>query len=265
MQSVWRPGSRAARFKHHEPPPARLGPSRAAISDAQQQLDLNAFAGPLETPVLGGAAAKRSGVSFADVPETPAAGPASTSQLVSDILLHRNPPLTCLAAGAGALLLAAAWVLLHGAHGLTLLTGACSCLVLRSRVWCTGDRYAKGLPWSAGGGRARSEGDVAGRIPKKKSIAPPLAACLSVATWQQLLPPATPPGQHKRSHSAASVVECTSPFRWRACALNWHRCAASLPPCSAVLCTSGRPGPQLPALPHQQAGVPRRLAVLNRC
>ena len=106
-----------------------LGPRRAAISDAQQQLDLNAFAGPLETPVLGGAAAKRSGVSFADVPETPAGGPASTSQLVSDILLHRNPPLTCLAAGAGALLLAAAWVLLHGAHGLTLLTGACCCLV----------------------------------------------------------------------------------------------------------------------------------------
>lgn len=76
--------------------------------------------------MLGGAAAKRSGVSFADVPETPAAGPASTSQLVSDILLHRNPPLTCLAAGAGALLLATAWVLLHGAHGLTLLTGACA-------------------------------------------------------------------------------------------------------------------------------------------
>lgn len=79
----------------------------------------------METPVLGAAAAKRSGVSFAGVPETPAAGAASTSQLAADILLHRNPALTGLAAVVGALLLAAAWVLLHGAHGLTLLTGAC--------------------------------------------------------------------------------------------------------------------------------------------
>ena len=115
------PRSSPAEAPSLAPPP----PRRSAISDAQQQLDLNAFAGSMETPVLGGAAAKRSGVSFAGVPETPAAGAASTSQLASDILLHRNPALTGLAAVVGALLLAAAWVLLHGAHGLTLLTGAC--------------------------------------------------------------------------------------------------------------------------------------------
>lgn len=143
---------------------------RSAISDAQQQLDLNAFAGSMETPVLGGAAAKRSGVSFAGVPETPAAGAASTSQLASDILLHRNPALTGLAAVVGALLLAAAWVLLHGAHGLTLLTAVCYALLadlalnflrsLISKQWQEAGGWA-GSDWAAAAAQRASDGVAA--------------------------------------------------------------------------------------------------------
>lgn len=75
-------------------------------------------------PTAGGA--KRSGVSFAGVPETPLADARPASELASDILLYKNPVLSYLAAGAGALALGAAWFALRGAHGLTLLTGGCA-------------------------------------------------------------------------------------------------------------------------------------------
>lgn len=75
---------------------------------------------------MGGAAARRAGgVAFAGVPETPDAGAAqSAAELATDILLYRNPPLTYVVGGLGAVLLAAAVFAAHGAHGLTLLTGA---------------------------------------------------------------------------------------------------------------------------------------------
>lgn len=66
--------------------------------------------------------AKRAGVAFVGVPETPA--PERTgSQLAADLLLYTNPPLTYAAAAVGAAALAGAWFALRGAHGLTLLTG----------------------------------------------------------------------------------------------------------------------------------------------
>ena len=76
--------------------------------------------------MLGGGA-KRAGVSFAGLPETPApgaGGEGASTQLVEDILLYRNPPLTYVAAGAGVTALGVAWFALRGAHGLTFLTGA---------------------------------------------------------------------------------------------------------------------------------------------
>lgn len=80
----------------------------------------------METPVVG---AKRhgGGVAFA-VPETPEAtpGPRSAGQLASEVLLYRNPALTYAAALVGAVMLGATWFALRGAHGLTLLTGACT-------------------------------------------------------------------------------------------------------------------------------------------
>lgn len=68
-------------------------------------------------------AAKRGGVAFAGIPETPAPN-KSGAELAADILLYKNPPLTYLAAGAGAVALAAVLFAAHGAHGVTLLTGA---------------------------------------------------------------------------------------------------------------------------------------------
>ena len=66
------------------------------------------------------------GVAFVGVPDSPA--PAATSrsggQVVADVLLYTNPPLTYLVAGAGVVLLAAGFYCLRGAHNLTFLTGA---------------------------------------------------------------------------------------------------------------------------------------------
>lgn len=99
---------------------------RVAIADAQFDLSLNALAGsPLETPVMPGAAKRAGGgVTFADAPETPAGpqAPRTSGQVVSDILLYTNPPLTYVAAAAGALVLAGAWFATRGGHGVTLLT-----------------------------------------------------------------------------------------------------------------------------------------------
>lgn len=101
---------------------------RSAISDAQQELSLNAYAGsPLDTPVAA-VGTKRAGavggVTFAGVPETPVAA-GHGGDLLRDILLYTNPPFTYLAAAAGVLALALAWFVLRGAHGVTLLSGGC--------------------------------------------------------------------------------------------------------------------------------------------
>lgn len=72
----------------------------------------------------GGGAAKRAGAVAFAVPDTPVEGePRTASEVVSDVLLYHNPPLTYLVAAAGVLALAAAWFALRGAHGLTVLTG----------------------------------------------------------------------------------------------------------------------------------------------
>ena len=68
------------------------------------------------------------GVAFVGVPDSPAPAAAATSrsggQVVADVLLDTNPPLTYLVAGAGVVLLAAVLYCLRGAHNLTFLTGA---------------------------------------------------------------------------------------------------------------------------------------------
>ena len=71
-------------------------------------------------------AARRPGVSFAATPadaDAPGGGTA-TGQVLTDILLYTNPPLTYLAAGTGLAVLGGTHYALRGAHGLTLLTGA---------------------------------------------------------------------------------------------------------------------------------------------
>lgn len=108
---------------------------RSQIEEAQMDLDMSAFSGstPMETPVPAGAGgAKRAGgVAFAGIPETPDAEPSSRSagQVVEDVLLYHNPPLTYLAAAMGLLLLTGTWFALRGAHGLTLLTAICYLLL----------------------------------------------------------------------------------------------------------------------------------------
>lgn len=105
---------------------------------------MNAYAGsPLETPVAA-AGAKRAGgggggVTFAGVPETPAATRPG-GELVRDILLYSNPPLTYVAAAAGVLALALAWFVLRGAHGLTLLSGATRAGCCRANSAAPGSR-----------------------------------------------------------------------------------------------------------------------------
>ncbi|KAL4435169.1 hypothetical protein ABPG77_001851 [Micractinium sp. CCAP 211/92] len=106
---------------------------REAIESAQLDLDVYAGAGtPMETPMLhgGGGAGKRAGTVAFAVPDTPLESePRSASQVVSDVLLYQNPPLTYVTAAAGVLVLAAAWFALRGAHGLTLLTATCYVLL----------------------------------------------------------------------------------------------------------------------------------------
>jgi hypothetical protein len=102
--------------------------NRSAISDAQQEFSLNAYAtaSPLDTPMMvpNAAAAKRTGgVAFVGVPDTPSPGPTA-AQLATDILLYTNPALTYAVAAGGALVLGMAWFAMRGAHGLTLLSGA---------------------------------------------------------------------------------------------------------------------------------------------
>ena len=107
--------------------PIHASCSRSAISEAQQQLDLDAYAGhPLETPMAQVQGAKRgagAGVAFVGVPDSPAPASRSGGQVVADVLLYTNPPLTYVVAGAGVVLLAAVFYCLRGAHNLTFLTG----------------------------------------------------------------------------------------------------------------------------------------------